>query len=89
MENNITSTIKNNGSDSVIYKFHMDRWERRNNIAKTFVTVGILFNVYTLSLYNSNMSLQNIYYANAGVYLISTCFYLSANNERKKAYKHI
>jgi hypothetical protein len=89
MESYVTSTIKNNGSNNVFYKLHMDKWERRNNIAKTFLSVGVLFNLYSLSFYKSTSSLQNIYYMNVGVYFIYTCFYFSANKERKKAYNYI
>lgn len=90
IEQSVVSSVGEKGRQDSLYQLHMKRWGRQTQIS---LSIMCLAGVSTYFIHNfvdsQKIDPRVVYSINAGVYLVSATFYLSANKHRKKAYKFL
>jgi len=90
VEQSVVSSVGEKGRQDSLYQLHMKRWRRRTQVS---LSIMCLAGAPTYFIHNfvdsQKIDPRVVYSINAGVYLVSATFYLSASNQRKKAYKFL
>lgn len=90
IEHNVNSTIGQENKNDSLYNYYMKRWDKRVKISFVILGVAGASTYFIHNFINPNhINTKTLYYVNVGMYMVSATFYLSANKERKKAYKYL
>jgi hypothetical protein len=90
VEQSVVSSVGEKGRQDSLYQLHMKRWRKQTQISLSIMCLAGISTYFIHNFVDSQkIDPRVVYSINAGVYLVSATFYLSANKHRKKAYKYL